>query len=59
MTYHYNPQGIGFAGLLTILFIALRLLNVISWPWVWVLSPFWISAGAVVLVAVLALLWQS
>lgn len=36
-------NGIGFYGLLTILFIALKLLGVILWPWVWVLSPLWIS----------------
>ena len=40
--------GIGFVGLLTILFIALRLCHVIEWSWVWVLSPLWISALLVV-----------
>lgn len=34
--------GIGFCGLLTIVFIALKLLGVIQWSWVWVLSPIWI-----------------
>lgn len=37
--------GIGFYGLLTIVFIVLKLLNVISWSWIWVLSPLWISFG--------------
>ena len=36
--------GIGFTGLLTILFIGLKLTNVISWSWWWVLSPIWIAA---------------
>ncbi|QMV43724.1 hypothetical protein [Cohnella cholangitidis] len=35
--------GIGFTGLLTILFIALKLIGVIDWSWWWVLSPIWIS----------------
>lgn len=35
--------GIGFCGALTIAFIILKLLGKISWPWVWVLSPLWIS----------------
>ena len=35
--------GIGFAGLLTILFIGLKLTGYISWSWLWVLSPIWIS----------------
>ena len=37
-----SSGGIGFCGLLTILFIALKLLNVITWSWLWVLAPFWI-----------------
>ena len=35
--------GIGFGGLLTILFIALKLTHVINWSWWWVLSPLWIG----------------
>ena len=35
--------GIGFCGVLTIVFIVLKLMNIISWPWVWVLAPLWIS----------------
>lgn len=31
--------GIGFCGALAILFIALKLLNQITWSWWWVLSP--------------------
>jgi len=31
--------GIGFGGLLTIVFITLKLLGKIDWSWWWVLSP--------------------
>jgi hypothetical protein len=31
--------GVGFLGLLTVAFIVLKLVGVISWPWIWVLSP--------------------
>jgi len=34
--------GIGFFGLLTIVFITLKLCNVINWSWWWVLAPLWI-----------------
>ena len=34
--------GIGFLGLLTILFIGLKLTGYINWSWLWVLSPVWI-----------------
>lgn len=33
--------GIGFFGLLTIVFIVLKLLGVIDWWWIWVLAPLW------------------
>lgn len=36
--------GIGFSGALTLLFIGLKLGNVIDWSWWWVLSPLWIWA---------------
>ena len=35
-------NGIGFCGLLTIVFITLKLTSFINWSWVWVLSPLWI-----------------
>jgi hypothetical protein len=41
--------GIGFVGLLTIVFITLKLCGVISWSWWWVLSPVWITAIVVLL----------
>jgi hypothetical protein len=44
-----SSGGIGFVGLLTILFIALKLTKVIGWSWWWVLSPILISAGITVL----------
>jgi len=39
--------GIGFCGLLTILFIGLKLGRVIDWSWWWVLSPLWIPLALV------------
>lgn len=45
-----SSRGIGFTGLLTIVFIALKLTGVIDWSWWWVLSPIWISFIFVVLV---------
>lgn len=35
--------GIGFTGMLTIVFIVLKLCHVVEWSWLWVLSPIWIS----------------
>lgn len=47
-------RGIGFAGLLTIVFIVLKLTAVISWSWLWVLSPLWIDFALVIIIAVVA-----
>lgn len=35
--------GMGFISILTLIFIVLKLTNNISWSWIWVLSPIWIS----------------
>lgn len=42
--------GIGFTGLLTVLFIGLKLTGFIHWSWWWVLSPIWISIALVVFI---------
>lgn len=59
-----SSGGIGFAGLLTVAFIVLKLTKYIDWSWWWVLSPIWISASIVIaviiivsLVAVLSKKW--
>lgn len=49
--------GIGFSGLLTVAFIVLKLTDVVDWNWFWVLSPFIIPTGIIIiLVAVYTLL---
>ena len=46
-----QSAGVGFAGLLTIAFIVLKLTGVITWSWLWVLSPIWISFALFIVVA--------
>jgi hypothetical protein len=46
--------GIGFGGLLTILFIALKLMGKITWSWWWVLCPIWGSVALVVAFVIIA-----
>lgn len=48
--------GIGFAGLLGIVFIVLKLVGVISWPWVWVLAPLWIPLALVLVFGLVAII---
>lgn len=47
--------GIGFVGLLTIVLIVLKILGKLTCPWIWVLSPLWISAGLAIFVGLIIL----
>ncbi len=49
-----NSKGphIGFVGLLTLIFITLKLTDYIDWSWWWVLSPLWISFSMVIVIIV-------
>lgn len=47
-----SKGGIGFCGLLAILFIGLKLAKIISWSWVWVLSPIWIPTATIIVLAI-------
>ena len=48
-----KTTGIGFAEALTLLFIGLKLGKVISWSWLWVLSPLWISFALLLVIAII------
>jgi len=54
-----NSGGIGFAGLLTIVFITLKLIGKIDWSWWWVLSPLWISAALVLIIILIMFICYS
>ena len=50
-----SSGGIGFIGLLTIVFVTLKLTGVIEWSWWWVLSPIWITAAVVCMILAILL----
>ncbi|CAB5223442.1 hypothetical protein UFOVP383_46 [uncultured Caudovirales phage] len=49
-----SSGGIGFTGLLTVLFVGLKLTNVITWSWWWVLSPIWIPVLLLIIILSIA-----
>ena len=51
--------GIGFSGLLTIVFITLKLTEYIDWSWWWVLSPLWIPFVVIAIVIVLLAIFTN
>jgi hypothetical protein len=40
---------IGLAGILTIIFVVLKVTHNIDWSWWWVLSPLWIGAAVTII----------
>lgn len=52
-------NGIGIASLLTVAFVILKLIGIISWSWWWVVSPIWICAliciACIILVAIVSI----
>ena len=51
-----NTGGVGFLGLLTLLFIGLKLTGYIAWSWIWVLAPLWIPISIALAIISLAVL---
>ena len=55
-------DGCAYIGLLTIAFIVLKLCGRVTWPWVWVISPIWITAALLIIVLIIAFfveMWRS
>jgi hypothetical protein len=40
-------------GILGLIFITLKLTGHITWSWLWVLAPFWIPIGILILIAII------
>ena len=59
MTERTTSAGVSVVGVITIVFVILKLVGVISWKWVWVFSPIWLSAAFVVGIGILALVGFS
>lgn len=56
MSSENNGSGIGFLGVLQIIFIVLKLCNVLQWSWWMVFIPAYISAGLTVILIVIAII---
>lgn len=51
-----SNRGISFMGLLTVLFIGLKLSNIIDWSWGWVLAPIWVGPSILLIMGIIALI---
>lgn len=56
-----NSSSVGFVGLLTIVFVVLKLTGVVRLSWVWVVSPVWITIALCLVAFVVGFLfaWVS
>lgn len=46
--------GVSFFGVLTVLFIGLKLSGIIHWSWMWVLAPIWAPSAIILVVLITA-----
>ena len=56
MSSENNGSSIGFLGVLQIIFIVLKLCNVLQWSWWMVFIPAYISAGLTIILIGLAII---
>jgi hypothetical protein len=45
-----------FLGLLTILFVTLKVTKIISWSWWWIFSPLWTPIALIIIAAIVILI---
>ena len=50
-----NQIGISFPAVLFIVFLILKLCDVIDWSWWWVTAPLWVGAVFAVLLTIIAI----
>lgn len=53
-----NNSGINLCECLLIVFIILKLCNVINWSWLWVLSPIWIPIIIFIIILILEIIGE-
>jgi hypothetical protein len=54
-----SSSGIGLSGMLTVLFVGLKLTHYIDWSWWWVLSPTLIPIGVLLLIFLFWIVWAT
>lgn len=50
-----GQTGVGFIGLLFIVFLVLKLTKVITWSWWWITAPLWGPAAFAIVISVISI----
>lgn len=58
MNNNTSSSGLGLSTILTIIFVVLKLVNVIDWSWWWVFSPTLISTGLSILIIIGVVIYE-
>ena len=48
-----GSSGLGLSSVLTVIFIVLKLIGVINWSWIWVLSPLLIDLAVTIIFVII------
>ncbi len=59
MSDNKNSGGIGFFGLMFLIFMTLKLTKVIDWSWWWVTAPLWGGFAILIVIFIIALTIKS
>lgn len=59
MSTQTSSGGIGFIGLLQIVFIVLKLIDKINWSWWWVLAPIWMPFALIFVAVFIAIVYSA
>jgi hypothetical protein len=46
-------SGIGLGGIVFIVFLVLKLCNIINWSWWWVTAPLWLPSMTIIVIAII------
>jgi hypothetical protein len=59
MSDNKSSSGLGFTTVLFLIFMTLKLANLITWSWWWITSPLWIPFISVIVLIIIALMYKK
>jgi hypothetical protein len=54
-----SSGGVGFFGLMFLIFMTLKLTGYITWSWWWVTAPLWGGFALLILIIIFAIIFKS
>jgi len=54
-----SNNGLGLGTVLFLIFMTLKLANLITWSWWWITAPIWIPFASVMVLVIIALMYKK